>query len=350
VSDAAKPVEFTTKFSAVKFSTVPEDKRPNPESLSPEMRASYDRIAAAGGAEFVSVTKNGDLRVSGTFTQFRKDGSAKAGQAFVAYSSMTKNGNKLDFAADMIEKFPSADVVGFAKVRVVPGREDGKGGRFQDLSVLFPQTEAERVSWLAPRGQSEGQKAPAAAAAAPKGRAADYEFPFSVDFTVKFSDVEFSTVPEDKRPNPESLSPEMRASYDRIAAARGTKFVSVTEKGDLCVSGTFILIRKNGPIKVGQGFVAYSSMMENGNKIDFAADMIEKFRSLDDVGFAKARAVLIRKDDKGRPIQDFIVSFPQTEAERASWLASRGDSEGQKAPAAAAAAPKGRAADDEIPF
>lgn len=178
MSDAAKPVEFNTKFSAVKFSTVPEDKRPNPESLSPEMRASYDRIAAAGGAEFVSATKNGDLRVSGTFTQFRKDGSAKAGQVFVAYSSVTKNGNKLDFAADMVEKFPSADAVGFAKVRVVPGREDGKGGRFQDLSVSFPQTEAERASWLASRGESEGQKTPAAASAAPKGRAADDEIPF----------------------------------------------------------------------------------------------------------------------------------------------------------------------------
>ena len=178
MSDAAKPVELSTKFSAVKFSVVPEDKRPNPESLSPEMRASYDRIVAAGGAEFVSVTKNGDLRVSGTFTQFRKDGSAKPGQVFVAYSSMTKNGTKLDFAADMVEKFSSAETVGFAKVRVVPGREDGKGGRFQDLSVSFPQTEAERASWLASRGESEGQKASTAASVTSKGRAADDEIPF----------------------------------------------------------------------------------------------------------------------------------------------------------------------------
>jgi hypothetical protein len=177
VSDVPKPVEFTTKFSNVKFSTVPEDKRVNADALSPEIRSAYDRIAAAGGAEFVSMTKNGDLRLSGTFTQFRKDGSEKPNQVFVAYTSKTKNGSVLDFAGDMVEKFSDATAVGFAKVRVVPGREDGKGGRFQDLSVSFPQTEAERASWLAARGDSQGQKAPTASAA-PKARSGDDEIPF----------------------------------------------------------------------------------------------------------------------------------------------------------------------------
>jgi hypothetical protein len=177
VSDAANPVEFTTKFSNVKFSTVPEDKRVNPDALSPEIRPAYDRIAAAGGAEFVSMTKAGDLRLSGTFTQFRKDGSEKANQVFVAYTSKTKNGNVLDFAGDMVEKFSDPAAVGFAKVRVVPGREDGKGGRYQDLRVSFPQTEAERASWLASRGESQGQKTPAASSA-PKARSGDDEIPF----------------------------------------------------------------------------------------------------------------------------------------------------------------------------
>jgi hypothetical protein len=176
VSDTTKPVEFTTKFSNVKFSPVPEDKRVNPDTLSPEIRSAYDRIAAAGGAEFVSM-KNGMLGVSGTFKQFRKDGSEKANQVFVAYTSKTKNGNVLDFAGDMVEKFSDPAAVGFAKVRVVPGRKDGKGGRYQDLSVSFPQTEAERASWLASRGESQGQKAPAASSA-PKARSGDDEIPF----------------------------------------------------------------------------------------------------------------------------------------------------------------------------
>ena len=179
MSDASKPVEFNTKFSSVKFHTVPPDKRPNPENLSPEMRESYERIVAAGGAEFVSATKNGDLRVSGTFTQFRKDGSTKPNQVFVAYSSVTTNGKKLDFAVDMIEKFlHSPNEVGYAKVRVVQGREDGKGGRFQDLNVLFPQTEAERASWLASRAQVEDQKTPATTAAPSKRPVVEEEIPF----------------------------------------------------------------------------------------------------------------------------------------------------------------------------
>jgi hypothetical protein len=178
VSDTAKHAEFTTKFSGVKFRRVSPSERPDPEKLSPEMRASYERIVAAGGADFVFVTPDGRLGVSGTFTQHRKDGSAKDGQVFVAYSSVTKNGNKLDFAADMIEKFlNSPEAVGYAKVRVVQGRPNGKGGHFQDLEVFFPQTQAERDSWLASRAQSEGQKAPAAAAAVPNSRAEE-EIPF----------------------------------------------------------------------------------------------------------------------------------------------------------------------------
>lgn len=177
MSDTAKPVEFTTKFSAVKFSTVPADKRVDPDALSPEIRAAYDRIAAAGGAEFVSMTKNGDLRVSGTFTQFRKDGSEKPNQVFVAYTSKTKNGAVLDFAGDMVAKFSDPATVGFAKVRVVPGREDGKGGRFQDLSVSFPQTEAERAAWLASRTGSEGRAQPGAQGA-PKTGQVQEEIPF----------------------------------------------------------------------------------------------------------------------------------------------------------------------------
>ena len=308
MSDADKFVEFITKFGNVQFRTVPPNERPNPENLSPEMRESYERIVAAGGAEFVFVAPDGRLGVSGTFTQFRKDGSAKADQDFVAYSSVTKNGKKLDFAADMIEKFlRSPNDVGYAKVRVVQGRKDGKGGRFQSLEVLFPQTAAERDSWLASRAQVEGQKAPAAVAAGSSWRAAveefrrkaAEEFPLHSELIVKFSDVEFSIAPANKPPNPEKLSSEGRASYDRIVANGGAKFVSVTEKGDLCVSGTLIYIRENGVVLVGQRFVAYNS---------FAADMIEKFRSLDDVGLAKVRIVQGRPNGKGGYDREFLIS------------------------------------------
>ena len=177
MSDATKPVEFPTKFKDVKFSVVPEDKRVNPEALHPQLRPAYDRIVAAGGDKFVSMTENGDLRVSGTFTQIRANGETKPGQVFVAYTSLTKNGNVIDFAGDMVTKFSSPETVGFAKVRVVPGREDGKGGRFRDLKISFPQTEAERASWLASRGAVGGQKAQTAATS--KERVADdIEIPF----------------------------------------------------------------------------------------------------------------------------------------------------------------------------
>jgi hypothetical protein len=138
------------------FKVVPPEKRPDPNALPPERRIELYRLVAEIGSGFVGVTKNGDLYVIGTMTQHRKDGSTKPNEPFIALTAKTKNGTVLDHAGDMAENCSDPTAIYRAKATVVPGREDGKGGRFPNsLRLSFPEKEADFLARHASRTRSK---------------------------------------------------------------------------------------------------------------------------------------------------------------------------------------------------
>jgi hypothetical protein len=140
------------------FRVVPPEERPDPNALSPEQRMELHRIVTSIGSGFVGVTKNGDLYVIGTMTQHCKDGSTKQNQPFIVFTSKTKNGIVLDHAGDMAENCSDPTVIYRAKATVVPGREDGKGGRFPNsLRLSFPEKEADFLARHASRTKSKDE-------------------------------------------------------------------------------------------------------------------------------------------------------------------------------------------------
>jgi len=161
VSDTTKSDGFTAKFSNVRYKVIPPDKRPDPSTLSPEMRPVYDRIVAAlgpRGSEYVGITKNGEPYVAGTMTQHSKDGSIKQNQPFIVFTTKTKNGVILDHAGDMAEKCSDPAGIYRAKATVLPGRENGKGGRFPNiLRLSFPEKEAEYLAKRSSKTKSKDE-------------------------------------------------------------------------------------------------------------------------------------------------------------------------------------------------